>query len=95
MSISCRSKRRCSICFRALADGTRLRILREIKKCPANVSAITVVTQVTQPTVSYHLKMLDKLGLVSKKYQGREVVYTFNKNYPCKGCGVLSAPIRI
>ena len=87
--------KQCSECFRALADATRLKIFREIKTRPANVGNITIAASVTQPTVSYHLKMLDGLGLIRKEKRGREEFYSFNKNYPCKGCGALSLPIKI
>lgn len=87
--------KQCSECFRALADATRFKILHEIKTRPANVGDITAAASVTQPTVSYHLKMLDGLGLIKKEKRGREVLYSFNKNYPCRGCSALSLPIKI
>lgn len=84
----------CSDCFRVLSDETRIRILKSVQSCAANVTQITTAMQVTQPTVSYHLKMLEELGLITKMRRGREIVYSFNTEYPCKGCGVFSAPIR-
>ncbi len=85
----------CTNCFRVLSDSTRLRILREIKAKQANVAEITQAMNVTQPTVSYHLKMLDDLGLVTKERKGRETYYAFNQAFPCKGCGVFSAEIKV
>ncbi|KKU51131.1 MAG: transcriptional regulator, ArsR family protein [Parcubacteria group bacterium GW2011_GWA2_47_10b] len=87
--------KQCHECFRVLADETRLRILRAIRTRPVNVGDITAAMHVTQPTVSYHLKMLDELGLITREKRGREVLYAFNKNYPCKGCGVLSVSIKL
>lgn len=91
----CVEEKDCTGCFRALSDSTRLRILKQVQEKPLNVADLTIATKVTQPTVSYHLKMLEDLGLVTKVKKGREVVYTFNGDYPCKGCGVFSAPIRL
>jgi ArsR family transcriptional regulator len=85
----------CTNCFRVLADSTRLRILRELKAKQTNVAEITQAMSVTQPTVSYHLKMLDDMGLITKERKGREIYYSFNENFPCKGCGVFSAEIKV
>ncbi|MEK7643516.1 MAG: metalloregulator ArsR/SmtB family transcription factor [Patescibacteria group bacterium] len=85
----------CTDCFSLLADKTRLRILRELKVKSANVASITECAGVTQPTVSHHLKMLDDNGFLIKEKKGRETFYKFNENYPCKGCGVFSAPIKM
>jgi len=93
MSESCGHS--CANCFRVLSDSTRIRILQGIKTKEANVAELTTATGVTQPTVSYHLKMLDDIGLISKVRKGRETYYSFNENFPCKGCGVFSAGIKV
>lgn len=93
--MSCESEKGCVGCFRVLSDATRVRILKQVQDTPVNVADLTVAMNVTQPTVSYHLKMLEDIGLVTKEKKGREVVYAFNVEYPCKGCGVFSAPIKI
>lgn len=85
----------CADCFGILADHTRIRILDTIKKEQTNVSSLAELIGLTQPTISYHLKMLDGVGLITKERRGREIYYTFNKDYPCKGCGVFTAPIRV
>ncbi len=85
----------CTNCFRVLSDSTRVRILRELKIKQTNVAEITQTMSVTQPTVSYHLKMLDDMGLITKERKGREIYYSFNEDFPCKGCGVFSAEIKI
>lgn len=89
------SGKRCADCFQILSDETRLHILKNLQERSANVSEITRKIGLTQPTVSYHLRLLDDLGLIEKKRCGRETYYSFNKEYPCKGCGVFSAPIRM
>ena len=85
----------CTSCFSILADRTRIRILRALKQEEANVMKITEIAGVTQPTVSHHLKLLEEGGLVAKEKRGREIYYRFNESYPCKGCGVFSAPIQM
>ena len=89
-------KKSCVQCFKVLADDTRLRILDSIQKeGGSNVSAITHKVRVTQPTVSHHLRRLLDVGLLRKEERGKEILYAFNPDYPCKGCGVFTAGIRM
>ncbi len=83
-------KRKCTRCFRALGDGTRILIMREIKQRPMNVCAVSSLVNLTQPTVTHHLQKLHSIGFIERKKQGREVFYSLNKQFPCKGCGVLT-----
>jgi len=78
-----------------LADKTRVRILKELQAEKLNVTSITEDMGVSQPTVSHHLKILKERGFVVSERKGRETFYRFNSAYPCKGCGVFSAPIKI
>jgi ArsR family transcriptional regulator len=50
--------------FRALADPTRLRILRALAHDPFNVSELTRIVAVAQSGVSRHLGLLKDAGLV-------------------------------
>lgn len=85
----------CSGCFRTLADETRMCIIQFLKESGAkNVGAITKLLHVSQPTVSHHLKLLSEAGFLAHERQGKEVFYSFRKDYPCRGCGVFGAPIR-
>ena len=89
------SQKQCAECFHVLADSTRMKIVRGLQEESRNVSAITEGLGVTQPTVSYHLKMLDGLGLIIKEKRGRRAYYAFNKNYPCRDCGIFAAPVKL
>lgn len=88
-------KKTCTQCFSVLSDGTRIRIIANLKKEQANVARLIKITGVTQPTVSHHLSILNTYGFVVKEKRGRETYYRFNDQYPCKGCGVFSAPIQL
>ena len=72
---------RCSLMFQALADGTRVRILELLKKeeelC---VSAIGSHFDMTQPSISHHLDVLKRAGLVKSERRGREVYYSFDRD---------------
>lgn len=87
-------KRECHSCFRVLGDKTRILLLDKIAKKSRNVADLTDCTKLRQPTVSHHLKQLEDIGMLKREKKGRETFYTFNKKYPCSGCGVFSAGIK-
>jgi ArsR family transcriptional regulator len=66
--------------FRALADETRLRILKAIsymgELCECH---IVPVFGLSQPTVNYHLKVLREAGLVSSERRGQWVYHRVNQ----------------
>src|SRR5438105_8293127 len=65
--------------FRALADETRLTILRQLRD-QGEVCACEFVDccDVGQPTVSHHLKVLRDAGLVAGDKRGQWVYYALN-----------------
>ena len=60
--------------FALLAEPTRLKILHAICQAERSVSAIVDATGVTQTTVSRHLGMLHRAGVVSRRRE-RSLVY--------------------
>lgn len=65
--------------FRALADETRLAILKQLRE-QGEVCAcrFTACCEVAQPTVSHHLKVLREAGLVETEKRGLWVYYRLN-----------------
>ncbi len=65
--------------FRALADETRLAILRQLRDegevCACDFQACCTLAQ---PTVSHHLKVLREAGLVTAEKRGLWVHYRLN-----------------
>jgi ArsR family transcriptional regulator, arsenate/arsenite/antimonite-responsive transcriptional repressor len=62
-------------CFAALGDVTRLKMLKIIgdeELCSCEVMA---ALELTQPTASHHLGILEKAGLLSSKRNGKWVFY--------------------
>jgi DNA-binding transcriptional ArsR family regulator len=53
--------------FAALADPTRREILVHLARGEANVSDIVRRFDLTQPTISSHLKVLESAGLISRR----------------------------
>ncbi len=66
--------------FRALADETRLAILKQLREqgevCACNFQACC---ELAQPTVSHHLKVLREAGLVNTEKRGLWVYYTLSR----------------
>jgi len=61
--------------FKALADSTRLRILGLLSIREMCVCEIMVALNLTQPTASHHLGILENAGLVKDRKEGKWVFY--------------------
>lgn len=68
--------RRLGMVFKALGDEKRLSILKLIKTREMCVCEIMAALQVTQPTASHHLGILERAGLVKERREGRWVFYS-------------------
>lgn len=62
--------------FRALADENRQKILRLLEAREMCVCEIMVALELTQPTASHHLRILENAGLVKDRKEGKWVFYT-------------------
>ena len=61
--------------FRALADSIRLRILGLLSSREMCVCEVMVALDLTQPTASHHLRILENVGLVKDRKEGKWVFY--------------------
>lgn len=64
--------------FKALADETRLRIVEMVSCGEMCACDILEFFQITQPTLSYHMKILTECGLVESRRDGAWMKYTIN-----------------
>lgn len=62
--------------FNALADETRLKIIRLLGEGAKNVDEIVQALGLAQSTTSHHLKVLKDAGLIQGEKQGRSVHYS-------------------
>jgi len=62
--------------FRALADETRLRILKLLEVREMCVCEVMVALGLTQPTASHHLGILENAGLAKNRKEGQWVFYS-------------------
>jgi DNA-binding transcriptional ArsR family regulator len=58
--------------FRALADPTRRRILRDLARQPASIADVASRFSITRPAVVKHLAILRDGGLIAVAPRGRE-----------------------
>ena len=76
--------------FRALADPTRVRMLnllaRNAELCVCDMQANF---NLAQPTISHHLSLLKKAGLVESDTRGRWAFYRAVPQAICELAGVL------
>ncbi|MCP4546506.1 MAG: winged helix-turn-helix transcriptional regulator [bacterium] len=68
----------CCQVFLALGDRSRLRILELLREGELCVCEICEHFEMTQPSVSHHLDILKRAGLVTRDKRGRQVYYRFN-----------------
>jgi ArsR family transcriptional regulator len=62
--------------FKALADSIRLRILGLLSCREMCVCEVMVALDLTQPTASHHLRILENVGLVKDRKEGKWVFYS-------------------
>ncbi|MCQ1955478.1 metalloregulator ArsR/SmtB family transcription factor [Arthrobacter sp. zg-Y826] len=62
--------------FAVIAEGTRREILGALRTGDKSVGALVEELEVSQPTVSKHLKVLREAGLVSMRAEGQRRYYS-------------------
>lgn len=67
-----------ALLFRALSDETRLKILDMLSCGELCACDILKYVPITQPTLSYHMKLLTACGLVCANRMGTWMRYTLN-----------------
>ncbi|MBI3793153.1 MAG: winged helix-turn-helix transcriptional regulator [Nitrospinae bacterium] len=67
--------------FEALSDQNRVRIIDVLLESESNVRKICAHFSMKQPSVSHHLAVLKKGGLVKTRKSGTKIFYSVNKKY--------------
>ncbi len=65
--------------FKALSDGTRLRIVKLLEKGELCVCDIVAALDIIQPKASFHLGVLREAGLIKDRKQGKWIHYSLNE----------------
>jgi ArsR family transcriptional regulator len=72
------SAERLAAALRVVADPTRLRLLSLLAACEGTEACVCDLTdplELSQPTVSHHLKVLHDAGILAREKRGRWVYY--------------------
>lgn len=66
--------------FRALADPNRLEVLRVLatEQTECNCTVLGERIDMSQPTMSYHMKTLREAGLINTRKESREKIVSLN-----------------
>lgn len=62
--------------FEALSSATRRRILAYLSKTDLTASEIAARFEMSKPSISKHLSVLENAGLISSKKQGQYIHYS-------------------
>ncbi|OLS02285.1 ArsR/SmtB family transcription factor [Tissierella creatinophila] len=67
--------------FKAMGDGSRLKIIYILSKSPLCVCDIAQLLNMDQSLVSHHLRTLRNLNLVKFKRHGKQIVYSLDDKH--------------
>ncbi len=91
-AVSVENAKKQSKLFKALADETRVRIVGVLAVREMCVCEVMVALGLTQPTASHHLGILENVGLVKDRKEGKWVFYSLANLEiidPLKAAGIL------
>jgi len=84
--------------FRALGDPARLKLLSFLASQPEGEACVCNLTEplnLTQPTVSHHLKVLCEAGLLDRERRGTWIYYRLRLERLEELCNALVPPKRL
>ena len=79
----------------AMAQETRQRILKLLQGGEMNVQNLTARLNLTQPTVSHHLTILENVSLVIPRHDGRYTFYRINSDCVAACCSEILTRFNI
>ena len=71
---------RVSLICKALADPNRLRIIQLLTRGEKCACELLEQLQITQPTLSHHMKTMEYCGLISSRKEGKWSHYSLNSS---------------
>jgi ArsR family transcriptional regulator len=76
---------------KTLADPTRQKILQILLEKERTVSEVVEAFNLTQPTISHHLEILNRNGLLTSRKEGKQIYYRTNQANMVYCCGKLTS----
>ena len=80
--------------FKALADESRLRLLRRMSTGPISLPEATAELNVAKATAHHHLSILRQAGLVATRVEGRSSRYSLREDPPDAAREALAGYVR-
>jgi len=80
---------------KTLADPTRQKMLEMLLEKEITVSEIVEAFNLSQPTVSHHLEILARSGLLTSRKAGKQVYYRTNQENVVRCCGMLMSKFDV
>ncbi|MBI3732597.1 MAG: winged helix-turn-helix transcriptional regulator [Chloroflexi bacterium] len=81
---------------KAMSDDTRQAILRLLKaRGEQTAGEVVAAFDLSQPTISHHLSILRRSGLVQTRQQGKEVYYRIHQENVTGCCGLLMSRFAV
>lgn len=80
---------------KAMAQETRQRILKLLQGGEMNVQELTAQLNLSQPTVSHHLAILEHVRLVIPRHDGRYTFYRINSDCVVACCSEILTRFNI
>ena len=80
--------------LKAVADKNRLRIIKMLEKKKMCVCELSAVLEITQPSVSKHLKILNNAGIIKDERNSQWVDYSLCTEKINKYASVVQAAIK-
>ncbi len=76
--------------FKALSDENRLKVLEILKDGEKCGSDLLLDLEISQPTLSHHMKILCDSTIVNYRKDGKQMIYTINENIKLKLTEILN-----
>ncbi|HVN26423.1 MAG TPA: metalloregulator ArsR/SmtB family transcription factor [Candidatus Paceibacterota bacterium] len=79
---------------KGIGNASRYRLIQALLKGRKTVGELVIITKLSQPAVSQHLKTLKSCNLVVDERRGKEVFYAMNAEYLLELLAKLSRDAR-
>ncbi len=73
-------ERKTALIFKAFCDENRIRVLNILKDGEKCACRLLEALNVTQPTLSHHMKILCDSGIVTGRKEGKWMYYSISEN---------------
>ena len=73
-----------ALVFKALGDVNRIRILKMLRSGETCACKMLEALEISQPTLSHHMKLLCDAGIVNGRKEGKWIHYSINCETACQ-----------